>query len=243
MVWSVTAETTGSYAAWSLDLPEASRRFTADADGDSHPNGLEFSLGLSALVPQAGLNMALDKVVLGSGLHPTVSFAAAEAAFEEVTLRLEGSDDAVTWVPVVTLVPGAGWQGDGEVTMDPVPGGGPVRVRVTVRDGRDLAPGRARFYRLSAVIDEDGDGMRDVYEIAHGLNPRVDDAALDLDGDGLDNATEHRLATRADRRDSDGDGRLDGFEVAKGRNPSLAEQRADLSVLRFAVYLPLRRES
>jgi hypothetical protein len=49
---------------------------------------------------------------------------------------------------------------------------------------------------LAAVIDSDGDGMPDAWEIAHGfdrLNPA--DANLDTDGDGLTNLQEYQLGT------------------------------------------------
>lgn len=38
--------------------------------------------------------------------------------------------------------------------------------------------------------DDDNDGMTDAWEIAHGLNPFIDDAGLDADGDGMNNLDE-----------------------------------------------------
>lgn len=42
------------------------------------------------------------------------------------------------------------------------------------------------------LADTDGDGLPDGWEIQHGLNPRFNDAAEDLDGDGLSNLAEYQ---------------------------------------------------
>jgi hypothetical protein len=46
-----------------------------------------------------------------------------------------------------------------------------------------------------APADDDQDGLPDEWELAHGLNPAVKDAALDLDGDGANNAHEFLAGT------------------------------------------------
>jgi hypothetical protein len=66
------------------------------------------------------------------------------------------------------------------------------------------------------IDDADGDGIPDAYEVENGLDPAVDDAALDLDGDGLTNLEEYQRGTRANHPDSDGDGLRDGVETGTG---------------------------
>lgn len=57
------------------------------------------------------------------------------------------------------------------------------------------------------TIDTDGDGMTDVWETSHGLDPlNPVDAAFDLDGDGLINLYEFTRGTDPGLTDTDGDG-------------------------------------
>jgi len=77
------------------------------------------------------------------------------------------------------------------------------------------------------VSDTDGDGMPDSWESAHGLNPAVNDAALDPDGDGLTNLQEYTLGTDPQDNDTDNDTMLDGWEVANGFNPLINDAALD----------------
>ncbi len=86
--------------------------------------------------------------------------------------------------------------------------------------------GEDSFELLEAWLnpaDTDGDGMTDVYEVANGLNPAVNDAALDKDGDGLTNLVEFQRGTRADTADTDGDGLNDKVESGTGLYVSAAD--------------------
>ncbi|MCA9488926.1 MAG: hypothetical protein KC621_03365 [Myxococcales bacterium] len=67
--------------------------------------------------------------------------------------------------------------------------------------------------------DLDADGMLDDAERWYGLDPTVDDGALDPDADGLTNLQEFLLGTFPDAADTDGDGLDDRAEVLGGSDP------------------------
>ncbi len=80
---------------------------------------------------------------------------------------------------------------------------------------------------LSVTVDPDPDGdhdgLPDIWEVAHGLSPlSAADAALDADGDGLNNLAEYQKGTDINKADTDGDGLPDGWEVARGLDPNVA---------------------
>ncbi|MFP6899186.1 MAG: LamG-like jellyroll fold domain-containing protein, partial [Roseibacillus sp.] len=80
---------------------------------------------------------------------------------------------------------------------------------------------------LIVGTDGDSDGMSDAYETAHGLNPALDDSALDLDGDGLTNLEEHDSGSHPNNPDTDGDGLDDDAEAAAGTNPLGSDSDGD----------------
>ena len=75
--------------------------------------------------------------------------------------------------------------------------------------------------------DADKDGMDDVWETAHGLDPALNDRERDSDGDGLTNIQEYILGTDPHNGDTDGDGLPDGQEMTIGTNPLAADTDGD----------------
>ncbi len=89
-----------------------------------------------------------------------------------------------------------------------------------------------RVQLLGFVMDNDGDGMEDMWEDANGLDSTdPDDWDDDPDGDGIINIGEYRIGTDPQNGDSNGNGGSDGLEVALGRDP-LAVPGYDLLVIR-----------
>lgn len=99
------------------------------------------------------------------------------------------------------------------------------------------------------ILDTDGDKMPDAWESANGLNPLVNDAAGNPDGDDLNNLAEYNAGTRplvfdynAPRSgasgsfvlslhplapDQDKDGMPDAWEIANGLNPAINDSNLD----------------
>ncbi|MCP5487564.1 MAG: DUF5110 domain-containing protein [Verrucomicrobia bacterium] len=74
---------------------------------------------------------------------------------------------------------------------------------------------------LASDYDSDRDGMDDGWEVAHGLNPlEAQDAALDLNNDGLSNLENYQLGANPLWVNSDADEFTDLEEAIAGTNPT-----------------------
>ncbi|HUT52559.1 MAG TPA: hypothetical protein VM658_04155, partial [bacterium] len=93
---------------------------------------------------------------------------------------------------------------DGDTAVSPICAAGEDMDKDGVLDPSETDPCSA---------DTDSDSIPDGYEKAHGLDPLTNDAAGDLDSDGLNNLAEYANGTDADNWDSDGDYIPDNYEV------------------------------
>ncbi|WP_160154389.1 FG-GAP-like repeat-containing protein [Microbulbifer sp. ALW1] len=81
---------------------------------------------------------------------------------------------------------------------------------------------------VRGILDSDGDGMSDDWEIANGLDPyNGDDAWYDADSDGLLNIDEYSIGTNAQSQDSDADGLTDSEEWNTGLDPLSSNMGGD----------------
>ncbi|MCD6383737.1 MAG: right-handed parallel beta-helix repeat-containing protein, partial [Thermoplasmata archaeon] len=100
-------------------------------------------------------------------------------------------------------------------------GAGTVKCIIKVED----VSGRMMIFpfTIEVTADYDEDGMPDVWERQHGLDPKdPSDAENDTDNDGLTNIQEYLNGTDPKNPDTDSDGYSDGEEVEKGYSPTEA---------------------
>ncbi|MEZ4240124.1 MAG: MopE-related protein [Myxococcota bacterium] len=86
------------------------------------------------------------------------------------------------------------------------------------------------------VVDDDGDGMLDGWELWRGTNRWIDDSADDDDGDGLTTLEEYQLGGDPNAPDTDGDGVEDGTEVGLGTDPADPRDQAPMPVAPVSLY-------
>lgn len=88
---------------------------------------------------------------------------------------------------------------DSGTAFGPIPlAVGSNEIIIKVKDGQVTKAYVIDITRLPPNADSDNDGMEDGFETANGLNVGIDDAKLDLDGDGLSNIFEYAFGSDPD---------------------------------------------
>lgn len=141
-----------------------------------------------------------DLVVSGTTLSPSFN----QLTFE-YTASVPNGTTSVTLTPTtlsetstITVNGATATSGSPFGPIDLVEGANEAVIRVT--DQGDMATDVTKAYVVNIVrrppsSDTDGDGMDDGFEAINGLTVGIDDAALDLDGDGLSNLGEYAFGS------------------------------------------------
>ncbi|MBN2230788.1 MAG: hypothetical protein JW779_14460 [Candidatus Thorarchaeota archaeon] len=101
----------------------------------------------------------------------------------------------------------------------------------TLLDGTEIY----NYHTNPLSNDTDSDLMPDGWEIQYGLDPLVDDASEDADGDGLINLYEYIAGTNPLLEDTDADGYPDLWEIESGFDPL----DTSLNIIEYIVYNPI----
>lgn len=145
-----------------------------------------------------------------TGLTEGVTYYFVVRAFEG-DLESVDSDEVSYTPPIATVDPVADNNGDDSPNTDEDSSDSNDSVTETDadRDGDNIVDSQDMFpddpnewadqdqdgIGNNQDTDDDNDGMTDAWEVAHGLDPFVDDAQLDSDGDGVTNLDEFLAAS------------------------------------------------
>ena len=195
----------------------------ADTDGDGMADGWEVANGLNPLVNDAAGDADEDGLTNlqehAAGTHPSN----ADTDGDEMP---DGWEVANSLNPLADDAAGDA-DSDGLTNLQEHGYGTLPRNADSDGDGLNDYAEAITHGTDPLYADTDRDGMPDGWEVAHSLNPLVNDAAGDADIDELTNLQENGYGTHPQNADSDGDGMPDGWEVANSLNPLANDAAGD----------------
>lgn len=214
-LWRIPSPLQGD---WTLGL-----RFGCGPDCPEHYM-VEAAL-VSDLILKAFLGLPVEERIVGKPM-PIIAFLSDVAPLTGATVKATSE----TTGEVVTLFDD-GLHGDGAAN-DGTYGGtlistnlaGGYSVIVDAEGTSPFAGDYTRRVRLGFYLpdgpDSDQDRLPDWWEDEYPcMDPKINDASLDPDGDGLPNAQEYFRKTNPCKPDTDEGGENDGSEVKRGSNP------------------------
>ena len=178
----------------------------ADTDGDGMNDGFELANGLNPFVHDAALDPDGDTL---ANLGESQSFTNPNLADTDGDGLSDAYEVANGHIPRLSDRDRDGINDGDEVNLH----GTNPSLADTDGDGLSDFVEINTSHTLPLVADTDGDGLGDKVERDAGLNPLVNDLALDPDADGLSHLQEIQSGTLPFVFDSDGDGLGDGLEV------------------------------
>jgi hypothetical protein len=180
---------TGKVISLQVDNLEAGKTYyVAMSAYDTSGNESAKSQEVSISIPVPDTTPPTGSILINAG--------AASAASRTVTLTLSATDNAGTIAAMMISSDGSTWSAEAPFASSQAwvlpEGDGIKTVYAKFKDSNGNWMTTAVSDQIQLVLDSDGDGLPDVWEIANGFNPsNAADAGIDSDGDGYNNLEEY----------------------------------------------------
>src|SRR5947208_7519275 len=181
----------GMSDVWQQKYSVPSADASLDYDGTGLTNSQKSLLGLDPRNPNSRFHLEIVNDSANNQLHLRL-----DTVFGKL-YQLESSNDLRSWTSLNSAIAGTG----STVEIIQSLTGAQMFFRARFAndidaDGDGLTAWEEHELRTSDnSSDTDGDGMPDAWEVAHDLNPNLNDANSDPDGDGISNFTEFQRGT------------------------------------------------